>query len=148
MYSRKRGKAGSNKPSDPKTPSWVRYKNKEVEILVVKLAKEGKSSAEIGIILRDKYGIPSSKLITKKRIAALVKEKKLNKSLPDDLLALIKRGIALSKHLEANAHDETAKRGLRLTESKIGRLTSYYKGEGTLDEHWKYDRATARMLTE
>jgi small subunit ribosomal protein S15 len=68
MYSRKRGKSGSKKPAKPILPGWVRYKAKEVELLVAKLAKEGKSSSEIGLFLRDVYGIPSVKLVTQKRI--------------------------------------------------------------------------------
>ena len=32
------------------------------------MAKEGKSTSEIGILLRDTYGIPSVKLITGKRV--------------------------------------------------------------------------------
>ena len=76
MYSRKKGKAKSRKPTLKADPSWVRYKEKEIEILISKTAKEGKSSSEIGIALRDKYGIPSAKAITKKKIAQMLKEKK------------------------------------------------------------------------
>ena len=40
MHSRKRGKAGSKKPMKKVLPLWVRYKAKELELLIVKLAKE------------------------------------------------------------------------------------------------------------
>ena len=58
MHSRKRGKAGSKKPMKKVLPLWVRYKSKELELLIVKLAKEGKTPSQIGVILRDTYGIP------------------------------------------------------------------------------------------
>jgi len=68
IYSRRKGKSGSKKPIKKVLPTWVRYKAKEVELLIIKLAKEGKPLAEIGLILRDTYGIPSTRLLTNKKI--------------------------------------------------------------------------------
>ena len=65
-----------------------------------------------------------------------------------DLLALIKRAVFLRKHLEANKQDETAERGLILTESKIKRLTKYYKKTGKVKSEWKYDPERATMYIE
>ncbi len=148
MYSRRKGKAGSHKPSKQTIPSWVRYKEKEIDLLITKLAKEGNSSSKIGLILRDTYGIPNVKLITKKPITKILKEKKLLSNIPEDLLALIKKSVALNKHLETNKKDETAKRGLILTESKIRRLIKHYKKTGKLSSEWKYDPKRAGMFTE
>jgi len=148
MYSRKRGKAGSKKPIKKSLPSWVRYSEKEVELLIQKLAKEEKSSSEIGIVLRDTYGIPSSRLITKKKISALLKEKGLSKEIPEDLLFLIKRAVKLNKHLEKNRMDNTAKRGSLLTLSKIRRLTKFYKRTGKLASSWKFDPEKASLFIE
>ena len=147
-YSRKKGKSGSHKPSSPSLPSWVRYQEKEIEILISKLAKESKTPAEIGIILRDRYGVPNAKLITKKRIREVLEEKKLSKNIPEDLISLIRRSVKLLKHMEANKKDMTATRGILLTESKIRRLAKYYKREGILTPEWKYSRDTASMLAE
>lgn len=147
-YSRKKGKAGSNKPAKPATPSWVIYKDKEVELLITKLAKEGKTSSQIGIVLRDTYGIPDSKLITKRSITKILGEKKLLSEIPEDLLSLIRRSIELNKHIEANKKDETAKRGIILAESQIRRLIKYYKKSGKLLSEWKYDPKRAGMFTE
>jgi small subunit ribosomal protein S15 len=148
MYSRRKGKAGSHKPSQPSVASWVRYKEKEIELLITKLAKEGKTSSQIGVVLRDTYGIPNAKLITKKAITKILEEKKLLSDIPEDLLALIRKSIAVNKHLEANKKDETAKRGLILTESKIRRLIKHYKKTGKLASEWKYDPKRAGMFTE
>jgi len=148
MHSRKRGKAGSHRPSKPTPPLWVRYKPKEIELLIVRLAKEGKSPSQIGIILRDTYGIPSESIITKKPIAEILKEKNLLAEIPEDLFALIKKSAIINKHMENNPKDQTAKHGLLLTESKIRRLTKYYKKAGKLASDWKYDTKLLGMFTE
>jgi small subunit ribosomal protein S15 len=147
MHSSGRGKSSSKKPLDLK-PTWVSFKQKEVEMLVVKLAKQGFSPSKIGLHLRDSYGIPSVKAITGKKVNALLKEKSLAKKLPEDLTALIKRAIEIRKHVAILKKDYTAKRGLTLTESKIKRLVKYYKKTGVLDQDWYYDLDKAELLIE
>ncbi|MAE43156.1 30S ribosomal protein S15 [Candidatus Woesearchaeota archaeon] len=148
MHSRKHGKSGSTKPLKKSLPVWLRYKPKEAELLIAKLAKEGKNTSEIGIILRDTYGIPDLKLLFKKKLSKILTEKGETSELPDDLLALIRRSVAIRKHMETNNKDQTAKRGLNLTESKIKRLTKYYKKSGKLASEWKYDPQRAGFFTK
>lgn len=148
LYSRKKGKSGSKRPSQRVKPAWVTYDEKTVEQLVIKLAKTGKPASTIGIELRDTYGVPDVKAITQKKISTLLKEHQLQGKLPDDLRALIKSDITLMKHLETNKHDVPAKRGSRLLESKIGRLTKYYKRKKVLPLTWRYDRSKAKILIE
>ncbi len=148
MHSRKRGTSGSKKLLAPSKPTWQRYKAKELEMLVAKLAKEGKTGAQIGLILRDSYGIPSIKLVLGKRLHELLTEKKIIGKFPDDLTALMKRAVMTKKHLELNKKDNHALRGLQLTEAKIKRLGKYYKGTGRLPVDWKYDPAQLKLLTE
>jgi len=148
MYSRVKGKSGSHKPVQKTVPSWLSYKDKEVEALIVKLAKQGKSSSEIGLSLRDSYGIPDVKTILKKKITQVLDEKKLSKKLPEDLYSLVLRDITLMKHLDTNKKDMVAKRGLQLTESKIKRLIKYYKRKGIIEKSFIYDRNKAKLLLE
>ncbi len=148
MYSKKKGKAGSKKPILKTKQTWVRYKAKELELLIGKIAKEGKSSSQIGIALRDTYGVPSVKQITEKRLASIMKEKGVSSDVPEDLMALIRKNMFIKKHLELNKHDMTAKRGVELTESKIRRLVSYYKKNKKLAADWKYDPAKIKLLIE
>ena len=148
MYSGKHGKSGSKRPQKKAVPSWVRYKPKEVEMLIVKLAKEKNTPSHIGIILRDTYGIPSVQILLNKSITQFLEEKKLQGALPEDLLALIKNSIMLKKHLEQNKKDMVAKRGLQLTESKIKRIVKYYKSSGKLSTDWTYDPDKVRLLIE
>lgn len=146
MYSRKKGKSGSKKPVEQKKQSWVVYSKEEVEKLVVKLSKEGKSQSTIGLILRDRYGIPDVRTVTEQKISQILESNKLTKNIPEDLASLIRREIQLSKHFEANKKDQSAKRGMILTESKIKRLVKYYKVKNKLPQEWKYDREKAKLL--
>jgi small subunit ribosomal protein S15 len=148
MYSRNKGKSKSVKPTRKTSLSWLTYKPKEIELLISKLAKEGKTPSQIGLFLRDNYGIPSVKNITTKKITAILDEKKLSKEIPEDLMALIRRTVMLRKHLERNHKDESAKRGLHLTESKIKRLVKYYKNAKKLPMDWKYDPERIKLFIE
>ncbi len=148
MHSRKKGKAGSKRPLEPTKPTWERYKNKEIELLIIKLAKEGKTPSQIGMLLRDSYGIPSVKALSEKSITSILSEKKLSPQIPEDLMSLIKKNILAKKHLDAKHKDMSAKRGLQLTESKIRRLVKYYKRSGRIAESWQYDPDKVRLLIE
>ena len=50
------------------------------------------------------------------------------------------------EHQFSYMNEETAKRGLHLTESKIRRLVKYYKKTNKLPAAWKYDREQAKLL--
>jgi len=146
MHSRKKGVAGSTRPAERKTPSWQTYKPAEVEALIEKLAKEGKPTSQIGMILRDTYGVPDVKSTLKKTVLDVLKEKKMAPKLPEDLSSLLRRVVALQKHAGKNKQDMTAKRGIQLTESKILRLIKYYKINKVLPADWKYDRTNVQLL--
>lgn len=148
MHSRDKGKSGSTRPSNPRVPSWLSYKPKEVELLVLKYAREGLSPSKIGIRLRDHHGIPDVKLVTRKSITKILEEKGLLKEIPEDLMALIAKIVKLKKHMEENHKDMSGKRGLQLTESKLLRLVKYYKRTGRLPADWKYDPSRLELYLE
>ena len=148
MHSRKKGKSRSHKPDVKENPKWVEYDKREIEQLVIKFAKEGKSSALIGLILRDQYGIPSVKLATGKTISKILKEKDLYPSLPEDFLNLLKRAERLIEHMKKHKKDKHSERGLQNIESKIRRLAKYYKEKGVLDEKWSYSRDRVKLLIQ
>ncbi len=148
MYSRDKGRAGSKKPIRKSVPSWIRYEPNEIEMLILKLAKEGHSQSKIGLILKDMYGIPDVKLVTKSSISNILKKNKLLSEFPEDLTALMRRSIVLMKHLEKNNGDKTAKRGLQLTESKVKRLIKYYKRIKKLPADFKYDPEKVGLLVK
>ena len=146
MYSHKKGKSGSKKPINVKKRTWISLDSKEVESIVVKLSKLGNTSSQIGIMLRDSYGIPDVKTLTTKSVGKILEENKVKQELPEDLNALIRKEVNLTKHLEKNKHDQPAKRGLRLTESKVRRLVKYYKRTCKFSQDWRYDKEKAGLL--
>lgn len=58
-------------------------------------------------------------------------------SLPKDMYFLIKKAVAIRKHLERNRKDRDAKFRLIMVESRIHRLTRYYKRTEQLPPSWK-----------
>ena len=147
MHSRKKGQSGSTIPVKA-VPAWAPYKGKEVEKLIMKYAKAGKSTSEIGVILRDSYGIHSVKALTEKKITQILEENGAKKNLPEDLLNLIERLVAIHAHREKNNHDMTAKRGELLTVSKIRRLVKYYKKAGKIAADWNLDFKRLKMYLD
>jgi small subunit ribosomal protein S15 len=124
-YGRGRGKARSHPPKAEKA-SWIKEDAKEVEALVVKLAKEGLDTAKIGLTLRDSNGINNVKAITGKKINQILEAHNIQKE-PQDLISLQERIKALKKHFEKNKKDKKAKRGLQLTEAKLRKLNQYFE---------------------
>jgi len=147
MYSRKKGRSGSRRPSR-KDVSWVKYKPKELEDIIENLAKKGLSASRIGTVLRDQYGIPSVRQVTKEKITKIMEKKGVKPELPETLLSLMKRAVSLRNHLEEKKKDYISQRGLELTESKIRRLVKYYKREKVLPMEWKYQPEKAKLLVK
>lgn len=135
IHARVKGKSGSSKPVNPEM-SFVTLKAKEVEKLVIELAKDDIKPSLIGMKLRDSYAVPSVKKVTGKSIGAIINEAKLEAKLPEDLQALVDRALKLKKHLEFNTRDTHNKRSLQLVESKIRRLSKYYKKTGRVASNW------------
>lgn len=127
---------------------WVKYTTEEIEDLIVKFNREGKTASEIGITLRDQYGIPSVKAVTGEKITQILEKKGQANDYPEDILNLIKRAVNIRDHLKENPKDIHSKRGLTIIESRIRRLGSYYSREGKLPEGWRYDPTEAALLVK
>ena len=148
MYARTKGKASSTKPENKDNPKWVNYKPKEIEKLIIKLAKEDHSTPMIGTILRDTYGIPSVRSATGKKLSKILEENKLNKEYPEQLFNLLKQVVNMHKHLKENKKDTQSIRNVTIVESKIRRLGKYYKKEKVLPEDWKYNLDNAKLIVQ
>lgn len=129
-------------------PEWVEQNPEEIVDIIVKLHKEGQSTSQIGITLRDQYGIPSTKTVMGKKITEILEDNGEVFEYPEDLLNLIKRAINIREHLEENPKDIHSKRGLIKIESKIRRLVKYYTRNNVLPEGWRYDPKTAALLVK
>ncbi|MBS3090718.1 30S ribosomal protein S15 [Candidatus Pacearchaeota archaeon] len=115
----------SRKINSMENPLWLKRSKEEVESLVVKFAQEGISSEKIGLILRDTYGIPTTKIIAGKITEILAKHNIKQESA--DLLNLKKKAEKLKSHMEKNKQDKVAKRGFQITHAKITTVEKYYK---------------------
>lgn len=148
IYSGKKGKHRSKKPPIKLAPRWIKYKKKDVEDLVLKLAKERHSSAVIGSILRDQYGIPDVKAVAGKTIVKIMRENKAYPEIPEDLMSLLKKAVNIREHLSKNKADRLSQRGLENLESKIRRLGKYYSEKGILPKTWRYDFEEAKLIVQ
>lgn len=93
-------------------PNWVSMKPAELEKIILELAKSGETPAKIGLILRDKHGIPKAKLLGK-RICQILKASKIE--IKSEEKAVEERIQKLEKHISKNSHDYTAKRSMTKT---------------------------------
>ena len=146
MHTRRKGQSGSKRPSTLQVPEWMDKDAKWVEEKVVELAKAGNTPSMIGLILRDQYGIPLVHVVTGKRIMDIIRENDLQRRVPEDLRNLIAKAATLRKHMEDNHRDFVSKRGLQLIESKIHRLSKYYRKKRVLPADWKYSPDQAAVL--
>jgi len=145
IHAKRKGQHGSTRPFISKNPEWVPLEADEILEIVVKLHGEGVSKAAIGARLRDLYAVPNVRLATGKSVAQILAAKGLTKQLPDDLTSLMRRAVDLQVHIKTNPKDYSNKRGLQLIESRIRRLSRYYKNEGVLPAEWDYSRTLAEL---
>ncbi len=148
MHARRKGKSGSTRIKRDKHPEWSALNPREIESRIIQLSKAGKTTSEIGLILRDQYAIPDVKVSTGKKITKILEKNKLQPDIPDDLRNLIQTALKIRKHMETNNKDLKNLRNLQLTESKIRRLTKYYKNNKRLPDTWVYRPKQAKLLFE
>ena len=148
MHSNGKGSSGSKKPDSTAPSAWSNSDKKEVEKLIVELSNAGYSNASIGTILRDRYAVPNVRLVMGERISKILLRNDITTSYPEDMMNLMRRALGLIDHLNNNSKDLHNRRQLSLTESKIRRLSRYYKRNGTLPDSWTYKRDQLRLMVE
>mmetsp|Transcript_23122 Transcript_23122/g.34566 ORF Transcript_23122/g.34566 Transcript_23122/m.34566 type:complete len:152 (-) Transcript_23122:65-520(-) len=146
MYGKGKGIARSALPYKRTPPTWVKMKPEDVTDHICKLAKKGLTPSQIGVTLRDSFGVPQVRGITGAKILRILKGNGLAPSLPEDLYFLIKKAVSMRKHLDKNRKDKDSKFRLILVESRIHRLARYYRRVKSLPATWKYVSATASAL--
>ncbi|HYA70290.1 MAG TPA: 30S ribosomal protein S15 [Thermoplasmata archaeon] len=148
IHSGHKGRAGSHRPYPLTKPAWVTVSKEELVSQAVQLSKTGISSSQVGMTLRDSFGVPSARSVTGKRLGTLLKEAGVSPEIPDDLQALLKRVVHLQRHLETHPKDLSNRRGLTLMESRIRRLARYYRQRKRIPESWRYTAAAAALQVE
>ncbi|HLF54064.1 MAG TPA: hypothetical protein VI544_02700, partial [Candidatus Nanoarchaeia archaeon] len=94
---------------EAKKADWIKTKPADLEKIIVELYNKGESTAKIGLILRDKYGIPKAKLLGKS-ISKILTNAKI--PLRSEKEVVQKKIDALKAHLEKNKHDQPTKKKL------------------------------------
>mmetsp|Transcript_1319 Transcript_1319/g.2616 ORF Transcript_1319/g.2616 Transcript_1319/m.2616 type:complete len:152 (-) Transcript_1319:74-529(-) len=146
MHSNGKGISKSALPYKRTPPQWLKITPQEISQHICRLAKKGLTPSQIGVILRDSHGIAQVKNVTGNKILRILKANGLAPTLPEDLYHLIKKAVAVRKHLEKNRKDTDSKFRLILIESRIHRLARYYKRTKQLPPNWKYGAAYASAL--
>ncbi len=139
------GKSHSTRPSSKGPALWLSQNRDQVSDLVLQLAKEGLSPSEIGLRLRDAHGIPLVKPILGKSMSEVLAANNIKSDMPEDLDKLVRKALGLQKHLRVHNSDHRNVRSLELVESKIHRLSKYYKREGKIPKTWKYAAVIAQL---
>ena len=68
------GIAASALPYKRKAPLWKTITPSNIVELVVKFAKKGMAPSQIGVSLRDQYGIPQIRFVTGRKILRILKK--------------------------------------------------------------------------
>ena len=110
------------------------------------MAKRGQSPSQIGVVLRDQYGIPQVKGVTGSKILRILKVAGVAAAIPEDLYHLIKKAVNVRKHIEKFRADRDGKFRLILVESRIHRLARYYRKVKSLPPTWRYQSKKASSL--
>lgn len=145
IHAHTRGQSHSTRPTSKNAPSWVAENPAQLSALILQLSKEGLMPSEIGVKMRDEYGIPLIKPILGKKVTALLAENDIKKDMPEDLDHLVRKSLALQRHLRTHNSDHRNVRSLELIEAKIHRLSKYYKRTGKLQQNWKYASVVAQL---
>merc|ERR1712014_13622 len=146
LHSKGKGISDSAIPYSRTPPAWLKTTPDQVVDQICKLAKKGATPSQIGVILRDSHGIPQIKGVTGSKILRILKKAGMGPEMPEDLHHLIKKAVAIRKHLEKFRADRDAKFRLICVESRIHRLARYYRNTKVLRPTWRYVSKRADTL--
>jgi small subunit ribosomal protein S15 len=103
-------------------PVWVKMKEPELKKIILELS-EKYAPSQIGIILRDQYGIPTTKVFGKKLKAYMIE---LGIERNEDLENAEKKVEGLKEHLKHNVTDRHAKHKLQHSQSRLNITRKYF----------------------
>ena len=103
-------------------PSWAKLSETELKTIVAELAQKNQP-AQIGLILRDQYGIPTTKIFGKKLSKILAE---LNLQTNFELQNVQKKAERMVEHLKKNKGDKKAKHKLQKASGRVNKLKKYF----------------------
>merc|ERR1712225_128605 len=132
LHSNGKGISASAIPYSRTPPSWLKTTPEQVVDQICKLAKKGATPSQIGVVLRDSHGIAQVKWPCTRD--------------PRGPVHVDQEGRRRPQASRAQPQDKDSKFRLILIESRIHRLSRYYKTVGVLPPTWRYESATASTM--
>src|SRR5271157_4552500 len=131
LYSKKHGKSKSRKPpiEEVSIPENA-PKKEQIEALIVQYAKQGMDPAMIGEKLKREHNVPYLKYMLGERLTSFLDTHGFKGKVPSDMMILMRKAVKMHEHMAHNKQDMHNKTTLHRIESKIWRLTKYYRREG------------------
>ena len=108
--------------AEMKKPTWVKMKEPELKKVILELS-ENYAPSQIGIVLRDQYGIPTTKVFGKK-LKEYMKELGIDRN--EDLENAVKKVDRIKEHLKDNITDRSAKHKLQHAQSRLNITKKYF----------------------
>ncbi len=105
-------------------PTWLKIKEPELKKIIGELIKTEEQPAKIGLILRDQYGIPTTKLYGKK-LSEYLKEHNILNDI--ELKNAEKKFKKIKTHLEKNITDKISKHKLQKAQSRLSKARKYFE---------------------
>lgn len=103
-------------------PTWVKMTEKQLKDTIQTLA-ESNAPSKIGHILRDQYGIPTTKVFGKS-LKQYLQELKIERN--EDLENAEKKVAKMKEHLKNNITDRKAKHKLQHAQSRLNIIKKYF----------------------
>ena len=104
-------------------PVWLKMSETELKKTIKELVKENHQPAKIGLILRDQYGVPSTRLYGKK-LSNYLKEAGVDSDI--ELKNAEKKLERMKEHLKKNITDKKSKHKLQKAQSRVNILKRYF----------------------
>ncbi|MFA4960612.1 MAG: 30S ribosomal protein S15 [Candidatus Pacearchaeota archaeon] len=103
-------------------PTWVKMKESDLKKIISELSEKN-SPSQIGLILRDQYGVPTTKVFGKKLKKYLI-ELGIEKN--EDLENAEKKVEKIKEHLKKNITDRKAKHKIQKAQSRLNIMKRYF----------------------
>ncbi len=146
LHSKKKGKSKRKRAKRKEKAEFVELGEEKIKEIVRNLYQKGVPPSQIGLILRDEYGVPSFKAQTGKKLVQYLEEENLYKTFPEDLLNLFSKAVRMYEHLKQHKKDIHNRVKFSHIESKIHRLLRYYKRVGKVPKDWNYSIERVMLL--
>jgi ribosomal protein S15P/S13E len=103
-------------------PTWIKISEKEL-VDIIKDLSQKYAPSQVGMILRDQYGVPTTRVFGKKLKKYL---EDLGIETKEDLVNAEKKVDSLKEHMKNNTGDKRSKHKLQKAQAHLNRTKRYY----------------------